>query len=160
MPPIEMISMASIGLVIVFGGQRVIDGDLQVGVLFAFVVFLLRFFEPIRLMTIEFTQLQKAMASGARIFELLDIEPDLSDRQDAQTMPTIHGRVEFRDVTFGYVPGIPVLRAHQPRHRAGGIGGVRRSDRSGQDVDYLAGPALLRRHGGTGARGRPWTCGT
>jgi len=60
-------------------------------------------------MTMEFTQFQKAMASGARIFELLDIEPDMHDPADAATLPEVQGRIEFRDVTFGYVPGIPVL---------------------------------------------------
>ena len=83
MPPIEMISMTSVGIVVVYGGQRVFDGAMEVGVLFAFVMFLLRFFEPIRLMTMEFTQFQKAMASGSRIFELLDIEPDMHDPVDA-----------------------------------------------------------------------------
>jgi ATP-binding cassette subfamily B multidrug efflux pump len=109
MPPIEMISMTSVGIVVVFGGLRVYDGALEVGVLFAFVMFLLRFFEPIRLMTMEFTQFQKAMASGARIFELLDIEPDMHDPADGRELPQVQGRIEFRDVTFGYVPGIPVL---------------------------------------------------
>jgi ATP-binding cassette subfamily B multidrug efflux pump len=109
MPPIEMISMTSVGIVVVVGGLRVYDGLLEVGVLFAFVMFLLRFFEPIRLMTMEFTQFQKAMASGARIFELLDIEPDMHDPADGATLPEVQGRIEFRDVTFGYVPGIPVL---------------------------------------------------
>ena len=109
MPPIELISMTSVGLVIVLGGMRVIDGTLEVGVLFAFVMFLLRFFDPIRIMTIEFTQFQKAMASGARIFELLDIEPEIGDRPGAEEMRPITGRIEFRDMTFGYVPGIPVL---------------------------------------------------
>jgi ATP-binding cassette subfamily B protein len=101
--------VTSVGIVVVFGGLRVYDGLLEVGVLFAFVMFLLRFFEPIRLMTMEFTQFQKAMASGARIFELLDIEPDMHDPADAATLPEVQGRIEFRDVTFGYVPGIPVL---------------------------------------------------
>ncbi|MEE8519637.1 MAG: ABC transporter ATP-binding protein [Dehalococcoidia bacterium] len=109
MPPIELISMTAVSLVIVFGGMRVIDGSLEVGVLFAFIIFLLRLFEPIRMMTMEFTQFQKAMASGARIFELLDIESDLADKPDAPEMPQIGGRIEFRDVTFSYVPGLPVL---------------------------------------------------
>jgi ATP-binding cassette, subfamily B, multidrug efflux pump len=109
MPPIEMISMTSVGIVVVYGGQRVFDGAMEVGVLFAFVMFLLRFFEPIRLMTMEFTQFQKAMASGSRIFELLDIEPDMHDPVDAPELPEVQGRIEFKDVTFGYVPGIPVL---------------------------------------------------
>jgi ABC-type multidrug transport system fused ATPase/permease subunit len=110
MPPIEMISMVSVGLVVVFGGLRVYDGVLEIGVLFAFVMFLLRFFEPIRLMTMEFTQFQKAMASGARIFELLDIEPDMHDPKDGARLPEVQGRIEFKNVTFGYVPGIPVLK--------------------------------------------------
>ena len=109
MPPIELISMTAVGTVVVFGGLRVIDGVLEVGVLFAFVMFLLRMFEPIRMMTMEFTQFQKAMASGARIFELLDIEPDLADKPDAGPMEQVAGRIEFKNVTFGYIPGIPVL---------------------------------------------------
>jgi ATP-binding cassette subfamily B protein len=109
MPPIEMISMTSVAIVVVFGGLRVYDGALEVGVLFAFVMFLLRFFEPIRLMTMEFTQFQKAMASGSRIFDLLDIEPDMHDPAGAPELPEVQGRIEFKDVTFGYLPGIPVL---------------------------------------------------
>ena len=109
MPPIELISMTSIGLVVVFGGTRVLDNALEVGVLVAFIMYLMRFFEPIRMMTIEFTQFQKAMASGARIFELLDIEPELTDKPGAGEMKPIRGRLEFRDVTFAYIPGIPVL---------------------------------------------------
>jgi ATP-binding cassette subfamily B protein len=110
MPPLEIVSMASIGLVIVAGGSRVLDGGLEVGVLVAFIIFMLRFFEPIRMMTMQFTQFQKAMASGARIFDLLDIEPELSDKPGAATMPTIEGRIELKDVTFQYVEGLPVLR--------------------------------------------------
>ncbi len=110
MPPLEIVSMASIGLVIVVGGSRVLDGALEVGILVAFVMFMLRFFEPIRMMTMQFTQFQKAMASGARIFDLLDMEPELTDKPDATLMPTIEGRIEFKDVTFEYVDGLPVLR--------------------------------------------------
>ena len=110
MPPIEMVSMGAIALVVVVGGRQVVDGTLELGLLTAFVLFLLRFFEPIRAMTMQFTQFQKAMASGARIFELLDIEPDLTDKPDAKPMPPIQGKIEFRNVTFEYVPGLPVLR--------------------------------------------------
>ena len=91
------------------GGTRVLDGTLEVGVLTAFVLFLLRFYEPVRIMTLDFTMFQKAMASGARIFELLDIEPELKNRPGATEMPLIEGRVEFRNVTFAYIPGLNVL---------------------------------------------------
>lgn len=109
MPPIEVISMASVALVVVVGGQQVLNGTLELGILTAFILYLLRFFEPIRAMTMQFTQFQKAMASGARIFELLDIEPDLVDAPDAKQMPPINGKIEFKNVTFEYVPGLPVL---------------------------------------------------
>ena len=109
MPPIEVISMASVALVVVVGGQQVLNGTLELGILTAFILYLLRFFEPIRAMTMQFTQFQKAMASGARIFELLDIEPDLVDAPDAKQMPPINGKIEFKNVSFEYVPGLPVL---------------------------------------------------
>ena len=109
MPPIELVTMGSVGLVLVIGGTRVLDGTLEVGVLTAFVLFLLRFYEPVRIMTLDFTMFQKAMASGARIFELLDIEPELKNRPGATEMPLIEGRVEFRNVTFAYIPGLNVL---------------------------------------------------
>ncbi|MDE2766440.1 MAG: ABC transporter ATP-binding protein [Chloroflexota bacterium] len=109
MPPMELISMTAIALVIVFGGMQVLDGQLQVGVLTAFVLYLLRLFEPVRMMTMQFTMFQKAMASGARIFELLDVRPELRDRPDAAPMPPMRGRVTFENVSFSYVPGVEVL---------------------------------------------------
>ena len=110
MPAMEGLSVGSMGLVIVVGGMQVLDGTLQVGVLVAFLVFVQRFFDPIRALTMQFTQFQKAMASGARIFELLDIETELKDRPTAGTMHPIQGAIEFKGVSFSYVPGIPVLQ--------------------------------------------------
>ena len=109
MPPIETISMASVALVVIVGGHQVLNGSLELGILTAFILYLLRFFEPIRAMTMQFTQFQKAMASGARIFELLDVEPDLIDAPNAKEMPVINGKIEFKNVSFEYVPGLPVL---------------------------------------------------
>ena len=109
MPPVEFISMTSVALVIVVGGAQVIEGTLEVGLLTAFVLYLLRFFEPIRMMTMQFTMFQRAMASGARIFELMDVEPEIKDKPNAIDMPPVQGRIEYRDVMFAYVPGIDVL---------------------------------------------------
>jgi ATP-binding cassette subfamily B protein len=109
MTPIEFVTMTSIGLVVVAGGSRVLDGTLAIGVLTAFVLYLLRFYEPVRIMTLDFTMYQKAMASGARIFELMDVESELVDKPGAGTMPPVEGRIEFKDVTFAYVPGLNVL---------------------------------------------------
>ena len=109
MTPIEFVTMGSIGLVLVAGGSRVIDGTLEIGVLTAFILYLMRFYEPVRIMTLDFTMYQKAMASGARMFELMDAKPELEDRPGAGTMPLVEGRIEFQDVSFSYVPGQNVL---------------------------------------------------
>jgi ATP-binding cassette subfamily B multidrug efflux pump len=58
----------------------------------------------------QYSVMQRAMASGQRIFEVLDVPIQVQDRPGALEPPTIDGSVEFRDVTFGYAPGIPVLR--------------------------------------------------
>ncbi len=109
MTPIEFVTMGSIGLVLVAGGSRVLDGTLETGVLIAFVLYLMRFYEPVRIMTLDFTMYQKAMASGARMFELMDAKPELEDRPGAGTMPMVEGRIEFQDVSFSYIPGQNVL---------------------------------------------------
>ena len=110
MPAVEGFSAASIGLVIVVGGLQVLDGVMEIGVLVAFLLYVQRFFDPVRMLTMEFTQFQKAMASGARIFDLLDIEPELIDRPNATAMPYIKGEIQFKDVSFSYMPGVPVLQ--------------------------------------------------
>ena len=109
MPVVETLTVVSMGLVVVVGGIRVFEGALEVGFLVAFLIFVQRFFEPIRTLTLQYTMFQRAMASGARIFELLDIKPEMSDKQDAATLPTIKGEVVFEDVCFGYTPDEQVL---------------------------------------------------
>jgi ATP-binding cassette subfamily B multidrug efflux pump len=69
-----------------------------------------RFFEPIRTLTMHYAALQRAVASGHRIFELLDIPLDIADKPDAKPIGAVHGRVEFKNVTFGYRPDRPILR--------------------------------------------------
>jgi ATP-binding cassette subfamily B protein len=83
---------------------------LEWGVLVAFAVFIQRFFEPIRHLTMQYSQLQRAMAAGARIFEVLDLKPEVEDSPDAKELPQIQGEIRFEQVSFHYVPGIDVLR--------------------------------------------------
>lgn len=110
MPPVEIMAVAAMGIVIVVAGGQVLRGTLELGVLVAFLLFVQRFFEPVRTLAMQFTQFQRSMASGARIFELLGIEPDLADKPGAEPLPAARGEVEFRDVSFHYIPGQPVLR--------------------------------------------------
>ena len=109
MPPVEILTVVSMSLVVVIGGIMVLDGALEIGFLVAFLMFVQRFFEPIRTLTMQYTMFQRAMASGARVFELLDIVPEMTDKPDARKMPIITGEVRFQNVSFSYTPGIEVL---------------------------------------------------
>ncbi len=110
MPTVELLTGIALALVIVLGGARVLDGTLEVGVMIAFLLYVQRFFEPIRTLTMHYAVLQRAVASGHRIFELLDIPIEIADKPDARPLGDIKGRVEFRNVTFGYDPERPILR--------------------------------------------------
>ena len=105
----DILTGVAIGLAVLFGAGMVTGGDLQLGVLIAFVLYIQRFFDPIRNLTMMYTQLQRSMASGTRIFELLDTRPDLGDGPEAKTMPRLRGEIELREVTYSYVPGETVL---------------------------------------------------
>ena len=109
MPTVEVFMSFGLAGAVVIGGMQVIDGTMQAGTIIMFSLWIQRFFDPIRSMTQQFTQLQRAMASGSRIFDLLDIEPDLADFPDAVMMPEIKGAIKYDDVSFAYMEGKPVL---------------------------------------------------
>ena len=108
-PPVDILTALAIGLVLLFGSRMVAVGELEIGALVAFVLYIQRFFDPIRNLTMQYTQLQRAMASGSRIFEMLDMEPGLVDTPDATELSHLKGEIEFRGVSYGYVPGQDVL---------------------------------------------------
>ncbi|MFC1532199.1 ABC transporter ATP-binding protein [Thermodesulfobacteriota bacterium] len=109
MPTAEILNAVATALVIIFGGYQVMEGDMGVGVLMGFLLYIQRFFRPIMELTMEYTELQRAIASGARIFESLDEKPDIIDIPGATDMPAIKGEIRFNHVSFSYVPGIEVL---------------------------------------------------
>ena len=109
MPVVEMFMSFSLAATIIFGGRLVLGGALGAGQLVQFTLYIQRFFDPIRSLTMQFTQLQRAMASGARIFDLLDTAPDLVDAPDAEAMPQIQGAIRYENVSFAYEPGKLVL---------------------------------------------------
>ena len=119
MPGVDLLTGISLGLVIYFGGVMITDGVLQVGVLIAFVMYVQRFFDPVRNLTMQYSQLQRSMASGARIFDLLDTQPDMTDAPDATDMPPLKGAIEFKDVSFGYGSGADALKHVDLRVRPG-----------------------------------------
>ncbi len=96
--------------VILVGGIMVKGGNLEWPVLVAFALWIQRFFEPVRHLTMQYSQLQRAMAAGVRIFEVLDLKPEVVDKEDAITLPEIQGEIRFEDVNFEYVKDVPVLK--------------------------------------------------
>ena len=112
LPPVDILTGLAIGLAIFFASRMVGGGasGLEIGMLIAFVMYIQRFFEPIRNLTMMYTQLQRSMASGVRIFDLLDAEADLVDAPNAKVLPTLRGEIEFKDVSFRYTSDEEVLK--------------------------------------------------
>jgi ABC-type multidrug transport system fused ATPase/permease subunit len=92
------------------GGRQAINGSLDVGDFVAFYGYVLLLTSPMRMLGIALGMAQRAVASGARVFELLDRRPEMIAPADAPPLPAGAGRVELRDVSFGYSEGEPVLR--------------------------------------------------
>ncbi len=110
-PIVECLTGIGMGVgVILVGGMLLQRGQVEWGVLIAFALWVQRFFEPIRQLTMQYSQMQRAMAAGVRIFELLDVRPEVQDAPDALEMPTIVGEIRFERVSFHYVPGVEVLK--------------------------------------------------
>ncbi len=110
-PIVDTLTGIAMALVIVVGGARVLNQALDVGVLVAFLFYIQRFFDPIRSLTLQYSVMQRAMASGQRLTDVLDVPVDIKDAPDAKVLsPDMDGSVEFRDVVFGYNPKHPVLK--------------------------------------------------
>jgi ATP-binding cassette subfamily B protein len=109
MPMVQILTGVSFAIVIIVGGFQVLDGVMTVGVLVSFLLYVQRFFEPVLELSMQYTELQRAMASGARIFELLDVEPEIQDRPGAIELPPVKGEIIFKDVNFGYEPDKDIL---------------------------------------------------
>jgi len=109
-PIVDTLTGAALGIVVVVGGSLVLDNALDIGVMVAFLFYVQRFFDPIRSLTIQYSVMQRAMASGQRIFEVLDVPLAINDKPNAISPKTIKGQIEFRDVTFGYEENQPILK--------------------------------------------------
>lgn len=110
-PIVDTLTGIAMATVIVGGGSMVLSHSLDIGVMVAFLFYIQRFFDPIRSLTMQYSVMQRAMASGQRISEVLDVPVDVSDRQGAVALTRdMDGSVEFRNVTFGYRQNQPVLK--------------------------------------------------
>jgi len=110
LPIVDTLTGAAMAIVVIMGGFFVLGGTVEVGVMVAFVLFVQRFFDPIRALTMHYNVLQRAMASGERIFEVIDVPVEIQDKPNAIHPKEIDGSISFENVTFGYVENQPILK--------------------------------------------------
>lgn len=109
-PSVEVIRSLGIAAIIYYGGGKTISGYMEFGVLYAFIDYLQRFFEPILDLTEKYNILQSAMASSERIFNILDDDSIIENTQNPIEIKELKGRIEFKNVWFAYVDEDWVLK--------------------------------------------------
>jgi ATP-binding cassette, subfamily B, bacterial len=101
-PGVELLGSAGLAVVLLYGGYRVVSGEMTVGELVAFVGLLNMFFQPIQQLSQLYSDLQSTVASLEKVFAVLDTEPDRADSPDAKDLQNLRGDVEFDRVSFAY----------------------------------------------------------
>jgi ATP-binding cassette subfamily B protein/subfamily B ATP-binding cassette protein MsbA len=110
MPTMDVLSALDTAIVAGYGGYLAIQGAISVGVVVSFIQYVQNFFRPIQMVTQLWTTAQSALAAAERVFELLDIEPEIQDTPDAVELPKLKGQVRFENVSFSYDSDQPVLQ--------------------------------------------------
>lgn len=109
LPIVQMISALAIGSIAIFGGISAVYGTMTIGGIQAFVSYITFMMWPIQDLARVYAELQHAIASGERMFSLIDSNPDITDDARALNPPTIKGEIEFDHVYFTYEDNVPVL---------------------------------------------------
>jgi ATP-binding cassette subfamily B protein/subfamily B ATP-binding cassette protein MsbA len=107
-----MVFLGSVGTLLILwvGSREVVAGAMTLGELVAFLSYLALFYVPINQIHSVNHMLQHALASGERVFEVLDAQPDVIDRPGAAALTRASGQIRFEAVSFGYRPDVPVLQ--------------------------------------------------
>jgi ATP-binding cassette subfamily B protein len=111
-PTVELLSAVATAAILLYGGNQVVSGNgVTIGVLASFVFYLNSFFDPIQALSQLYTTYQAGMAALDKIFELLDEEPEIVDREGALELPRVAGEIRFEDVSFAYGSGSDAVLA-------------------------------------------------
>jgi subfamily B ATP-binding cassette protein MsbA len=109
-PIMESMGGLAVVLVILYGGMQVIEGTNTTGTFFSFVTAVLLAYEPMKKLANLNSNLQEGLAAAQRIFRLLDLEPEIHDKEGATVLRVSEGRIEFADVHFSYKENEPALK--------------------------------------------------
>jgi ATP-binding cassette subfamily B protein len=101
-PGVELLAALGTALILYYGGNRVLDEDLTVGVMVAFIGYLGTFFDPIQQLSQLYNTFQSAVAALEKIFGVLETEPELTSAPGAPDLPPVAGAVRLEGVSFGY----------------------------------------------------------
>ena len=109
-PTVDILTGLATAVIIVVGGGEVMNLQLGVGDMVAYLFLVQRFFEPVRMLSMQYTVMQRAMAAGHRIFEVLDVPVTIVNKPGAVELKDIESTIELDNVTFGYSPDRPILQ--------------------------------------------------
>lgn len=101
-PGVELLAALGTALILWYGGSRVLNADLSVGVMVAFIGYLSSFFDPIQQLSQLYNTFQSAMAALEKIFGVLETEPRINDAPGARELDAVKGRLDLEGVSFGY----------------------------------------------------------
>src|SRR6266550_475953 len=108
-PFVDLVSSVALAVVLGYGGHLYFQGDVTLGTLFAFLLYVQNFFDPVQQLSQLYSTFLSATAALDKIMDVLDEEPQVLDKPDARDLPTIEGHVRFEHVRFGYGEGPDVL---------------------------------------------------
>jgi ABC-type multidrug transport system fused ATPase/permease subunit len=109
MPGVKLVGNITTGVVLLYGGYRVLHGQMTIGTLAAFLLYLRMFFEPMQEISQFFNTFQSASSALEKLAGVLAERPSITDPPHPVRLDRVRGDVVFRDVQFSYVPGRPVL---------------------------------------------------
>lgn len=108
-PVVEFMAAVGVTGIIWYGGYEVVNGNLTAGALIAFLVYAVNLANPIKRISRVYGTIQKALAAAERVFEIMDMQPDVKEKPNAKNLPVIDGKVEYKNVVFEYKPGEKAL---------------------------------------------------
>ena len=108
-PTIEFVAAIGVTMILWFGGNSVIDGDISAGALVAFLTYAVNISNPIKRLSRVIANIQKALAAADRVFDVLDLPELIQNKPNAQLLPHVKGSVSFNNVSFAYNTDEPIL---------------------------------------------------
>jgi len=108
-PFVDLVSSVALAVVLGYGGHLYFQGDVTLGTLFAFLLYVQNFFDPVQQLSQLYSTFLSATAALDKIMDVLDEEPQVLDQPGARELPTVEGHVRFEHVRFGYADGPDVL---------------------------------------------------